>query len=102
MSKRQFEKKLILLGPGSEKSTELGMHICASKARSIPIRIRVRLKNKLLGKKQNLNPMWKKLMKLVDLGEPQSFLHHVYLGCTQRECKSNETLLMKTEKMFES
>ena len=47
-------KKLILLGPGSEKSTELGMHICASKARSIPIRI---CSDKLLGKKQKLNPV---------------------------------------------
>ena len=37
------------------------------------------------GRKQNLNPMWKKLMKLVDLGELTSFLDHVYLGCTHRE-----------------
>ena len=35
---------------------------------------------KLIGKKQNLDPMWKKLMKHVDLGEPTSFLDHVYLG----------------------
>ena len=28
----------------------------------------------MAGKKQNLSPMWKKLMKLVDLGEPTSFL----------------------------
>ena len=26
-------------------------------------------------------------------GEPTSCLYHVYLGCTQRKCKSNETLL---------
>ena len=30
-----------------------------------------------------------KLMKHVDLDEPTSFLDHVYLGCTQRECKPN-------------
>ena len=38
-------------------------------------------------------------MKLVDLGEPASFLDHEYLGCTQRECKSNGE---ENKKMFES
>ena len=45
-------------------------------------------------------PMWKKLMKLVDLGEPTSFLDHVYLGCTQRECKSNESIIDEHRKFF--
>ena len=40
---------------------------------------------KLAGKKQNINPMWKVLNKEVDLGEPTSFLDHVYLGCKQRQ-----------------
>ena len=40
---------------------------------------------KLVGKKQIINPMWKLLNKEVDLGEPTSFLDHVYLGCTQRQ-----------------
>ena len=44
---------------------------------------------KLARKKQHLNSMLKDL-KLVDLGEPTSFLDHVFLGCTQRECKPNE------------
>ena len=35
---------------------------------------------KLAGKKQNIDPMWKLLNKEVDLGEPTSFLDHVYLG----------------------
>ena len=39
---------------------------------------------KLAGKKQNLDPMWKLLNKEVDLGEPTSFLDHVYLGNFQR------------------
>ena len=34
---------------------------------------------KLAGEKQNLDPMWKLLNKEVDLGEPTSFLDHVYL-----------------------
>ena len=45
---------------------------------------------KLGGKKQNIDPMWKTLMKDVDLGEPTSFLDHVYLGCTQRECQTSK------------
>ena len=40
---------------------------------------------KLAGKKQNLNLIWKVLHEEVDLGEPTSFLDHVYLGCTQRQ-----------------
>ena len=35
-------------------------------------------------KKQNMVPMWKKLMQHVHLDEPASFLDHVFLGCTQR------------------
>ena len=42
---------------------------------------------KLAGKKQNLDPMRKLLNKEVDLGEPTSFLDHVHLDCTQRQCE---------------
>ena len=41
---------------------------------------------KLAGKKQNINPKWRVLNEEVDVGEPTSFLDHVYLGCTQRQC----------------
>ena len=47
---------------------------------------------KSLGKKQA--PMWKKLLKKVQNDEPTSFLDHVCLGCTQRECKPNEIILL--------
>ena len=57
---------------------------------------------KMAGKKQNLAPMWKKLVKDVDIEEPTSFLDHVYLGCTQRECKPNEKIFGHYNKMFES
>ena len=40
---------------------------------------------KFAGKKRNINPMWKVLNKEVDLGQPTSFLDHVYLGCTPCE-----------------
>ena len=45
---------------------------------------------KLAGKKQNIDPMWKVLNKEVDLGEPTSFLDHVFLGCTQRQCEVSQ------------
>ena len=47
-------------------------------------------------------PLWKKSMKLVDLDEPTSFLDHIFLGCTQRECKPNEIMIEEYTKMFES
>ena len=37
---------------------------------------------KLAGKKQDIDPLWKVLMKEVDMGEPTSFFDHVYSGCT--------------------
>ena len=45
------------------------------------------------GKKQNIDPMWKVLNKEVDLGEPTSFLDHVYLGCTQRSCEISKDIV---------
>ena len=48
---------------------------------------------KLAGKKQNIDPMWKLLNKEVDLGEPTSFLDHVYLGCTQRQCQISKNIV---------
>ena len=57
---------------------------------------------KMAWTKENMAPMWKKLMKHSDLDEPTSFLDHVYLGCIQRECKSNVTILEQFSKMFES
>ena len=57
---------------------------------------------KLAGKKQNLDPMWKVLNKEVDLGEPTSFLDHVYLGCTQRKCEISEDIVDNYRTMFES
>ena len=36
--------------------------------------------------------MWKVLNKEVDVGEPTSFLDHVYLGCTQRQCEISKTI----------
>ena len=57
---------------------------------------------KLAGKKQIIDPMWKVPMKEVDLGEPTSFLDHVYLGCTQRKCQTSKDIVDNYRNMFES
>ena len=46
--------------------------------------------------------MWKVLNKEVDLGEPTSFLDHVYLGCTQRQCEISKDIVDNYGTMFES
>ena len=57
---------------------------------------------KLAGKKQSIDPMWKVLTKEVDVGEPTSFLDHVYLGCTQRQCETSKDVVAHERTMFES
>ena len=57
---------------------------------------------KWAGKKQNLDPMWKLLNKDVDLGEPTSFLDHVYLRCTQRQSQISKDIVDNYRTMFES
>ena len=57
---------------------------------------------KLADKTQNINPTWKSIMKDVDLGDPTSILHHVYLGCTERECKISKDIVQNLKSMFES
>ena len=56
---------------------------------------------KMYGKRQNMAPDWKKLMKNVDLDEPTPFRDE-HLGCTQRECKPNEIIIEQFQEMFES
>ena len=57
---------------------------------------------KLAGKKHKLDPMWKVLNKEVDLGEPTSFLDHVYLVCTERQCQISKDIVDNYRTMFES
>ena len=70
-------------------STELGMSVGSSK-KDYSCRYPW-MTSKMAGRKQNLNPLSKKLMELVDVVEPTSFLDQVYLGCSQSECKSTDT-----------
>ena len=46
--------------------------------------------------------MWKVQNKEVDSGEPTTFLDHVYLGCTQRQCEISNDIVDNYRTMFES
>ena len=95
---RQFEK--ILLKHGWEKIPNWE---CLFVHRERGLFLSVYVDDiKLAGKKQNLDPMWKVLNKEVDLGEPTTFLDHVYLGCTQRQCQTSKDTVDNYRTMFES
>ena len=86
---RQFEK--ILLKYGWEKVSNWE---CLFVHREKELFLSVYVDDiQLAGKKQNIDPMWNVLNKEVDLGEPTSFLDHVYLGCTQRQCEINKDIV---------
>ena len=57
---------------------------------------------KFAGKKENIIPMWKVFTKQVDLVEPTSFLDHVHLGCTPRQCETRKHIVDNHRTMFES
>ena len=46
--------------------------------------------------------MWRVLNEEADLGEPTSFLDHVYLGCTQRQYQTSKDSVDNNRTMFES
>ena len=95
---RQFEK--ILLEHGWEKF-QIGNDYFVNRARGLFLSVFVD-DIKLAGKTENIKSTWKIFMKDVDLGEPTSFLDHVYLGCTQRECKISNEIVANYRDMFES
>ena len=95
---RQFEK--ILLQYGWEK---VSTWECSFVHRERRLFLAVCVDDiKLAGKKRNINPMWKVINKEVDLGEPTSFLDHVYLAYTQRESKMSNDIVANYRDMFES
>ena len=55
-----------------------------------------------LERNKTFDPMWKVLMKEVDVGEPTSFFDRVYLGCTQRQCEMSKDTVDNYRAMFES
>ena len=74
------------IGTRLGKSSELGMLIREPRKKAILVCVCERHK-KLTGKKQNIDPMWKVLVEEVDLGEPPSFLDHVYLVALKENVK---------------
>ena len=95
---RQLEK--ILLKYGWEKVSNWE---CLFVHREKGLFLSVKMDDiKLAGKKQNMNPMLKLFNKELDLGEPTSFLDHVYLGCTQRQCEISKDIVDNYRTMFES
>ena len=95
---RQFEK--ILLQHGGEKVSNWE---CLFVHREKGLFLSVYVDDiKLVGKKQNINPMWKVLNKEIDLGEPTSFLDHENLGWTQRQCEKSKDIVDNYRAMFES
>ena len=81
------------------KLWKLGM-LFADRARGL-FRTRYVDEIELAGKTENIEPTWKIPMKDVDLGEPTSFLDHVYLGCTQRGCQLSKEIVANYRDMFE-
>ena len=82
------------------ESSKLGMSLCTSWKRIVLICV---CEWHTIGwKDTNIHPMWKELMKEIDLGEPTSFLDHVHLGCTQRECHISKDIVDNYQNMFES
>ena len=94
---RQFEKVLLKYGWEKVSNAE-----CLFTHRAKRLFLSVFVDIKLAGRKQNIDPLWKVLNKEVDLGEPTSFLDHVYLACTQRPCEISKDIVDNYRAMFES
>ena len=71
---RQFEKLLFRARLGN--SSKFGMLLY--KSRNMFFLFVQADDVKFVGKKRNIDPMWKVLKREVDLAEPTSFLDHVY------------------------
>ena len=95
---RQFEKVLLKNGWEQVPNWELFVN---RKRKGLFLSVSVD-DIKMAGKKHNLDTMRKILVKEVDLGEPTSFLDRVYLGCTQRECKTIKGIVDKYRDLFQS
>ena len=95
---KQFEK--VLLKYGWEKVPKLG-NACSLTEKKDYSCLCMWTTKKLAGKKHDSSPTWKILMKDVELGEPTTFLDHVYLGCTQRVCQISKVIVGNYRSTFE-
>ena len=60
----------------------------------------IRGRHKIGWEETERRPIWKIRTKDVDLGEPTSFIDHVYSGCTQRECQISKDIVDNYRSMF--
>ena len=99
LSERQFEKVLLKYVWGAVPNWE-----CSFVNREKGWFLSVHVDDiKLTGKKQNINPTLENSHERRWFGEKQHhFLTHVYLGCTQRECKISNDIVANYREMFES
>ena len=97
---RQFDK--ILLQRDWEKASRLGMSLFVHREKKGYSYLCMWMTSNWLERSKTLIPMWKVLNKEVDLGEPTSFLDHVYLECTQRQCEISKDIVDNYRAMFES
>ena len=96
---RQCEK--ILLKYGWEKVSNRGMFICTPWKMGYSY-LCMWMTSNWLERHKIIDPMWKVFNKEVDLGEPTSFLDHVYLACTKRQCEISKDIVDNYWTMFES
>ena len=85
----QFEK--ILLKYGCEKVSNWEC-LFVNRAKRLFLSVYVD-DIKMAGRTENIKLTWKILMEDVDLEEPTSFLDHVHLDCTQRECTTSNEIV---------
>ena len=55
---------------------------------------------KMIGKKQNMDPMWKILQIEIDIENPTPSIDQVYLSCTQREAKVDPRAVHSKNELF--
>ena len=94
---RQFKK--VLLDKGWEKVPNWKC-LFVNREKGLFLSVYVDDINRL--ERQNIDPMWQILMKEAVLGEPTSSLDNVYLGSTQRECKTIHDIVDNYRDLFES
>ena len=87
---RQFGN--VLLGLGRERVPKLGMYVRSLETKVTSVRKFGWLQNGWTEAEYG-SPCGRKWWKNVDLEEPTSFLDHVQLGSTQRECKPTEIII---------
>ena len=99
LRERQFEEVLLELGWWKVPNWEC--LFCSSETRTILIGFTL-MTSKWLERSRIWLQCGRIWWNLWILTKPTSFLDHVYLGCTQRECKPNAISKKEYREMFES